>query len=186
MSDPDLARRCLRGDPVAMRDLVDRFQPDVFALCVRLLRHRQDAEDVAQETFLRVFRSLGRWDSARPLRPWVLAIAVNRCRTCIDRRGRVPDPTPFVDDVPARSDPDPPGELTRGLRAAVDELRAEYREVFVLFHEHGQSYEAIAGAVGRPVGTVKTWLHRARAAVLDHLHRLGLAPDEPAPKPLRT
>lgn len=183
MSDPDLVRRCLRGDPAAMRQLVDRFQPDVFALCVRLLRHRQDAEDVAQETFLRVFRSLGRWDSARPLRPWVLAIAVNRCRTCIGRRGRVPDPTPFVDEVPARREADPPGELTAGIRAAVDDLRADYREVFVLFHEQGQSYEAIAGAVGRPVGTVKTWLHRARAVVLDHLQRQRLVPDEPSTEP---
>ena len=186
MSDPDLARRCLRGDPAAMRELVDRFQPDVFALCVRLLRHRQDAEDVAQETFLRVFRSLGRWDSTRPLRPWVLAIAVNRCRTCIGKRGRLPDPIPYVDDLQARSDPEPPGELTRGVQAAVAELRVDYREVFVLFHEHGQSYEDIAGAVGRPVGTVKTWLHRARAAVLDHLHRSGLVPEEPIQKPLRT
>lgn len=171
-----------------MRELVERFQPDVFALCYRLLRHRQDAEDVAQEVFLRVFRSLGRWDSTRPLRPWVLAIAVNRCRTWIGKRGRIPEPTPFVDDVPSADRPDPPGELTAEIRAAVDDLREDYREVFVLFHERGHCYEDIAGIVGRPVGTVKTWLHRARTSVLGRLQRRGLVPDGPEPNPrtLRT
>ena len=73
-----LVRRCLRGEPEAIRSLVDRFQTEVFSLCVRLLSHRQDAEDVTQEVFLRIFRSLKRWDSARPLKPWIIGITVNR------------------------------------------------------------------------------------------------------------
>ena len=64
--------------------------------------------------------------------------------------------------------------MVREIRAAVDALRAEYREVFVLFHEHGHAYEEIAEVVGRPVGTVKTWLHRARLEVLDRLRRRGM------------
>ena len=59
----------------------------------------------------------------------------------------------------------------------------EYREVFVLFHEQGQSYEEIAQVVDRPVGTVKTWLHRARLELLERLRTRGLVPDEPAPRP---
>ena len=74
-----LVRRCLRGEPEAIRVLVDRFQTEVFGLCVRLLSHRQDAEDVTQEVFLRIFRSLKRWDSNRPLKPWIIGITVNRC-----------------------------------------------------------------------------------------------------------
>ena len=171
------------GVPETSPGRVDRFQPDVFALCFRLLRHRQDAEDVAQETFLRVFKSLGRWDSARPLRPWVLAIAVNRCRTWIGRRGRTPEPTLFVDELPARDKPEAPVELVAEIRSAVDDLRDDYRIVFVLFHEQGQSYEDISGTIGRPVGTVKTWLHRARTVVLERLQRRGLVPDEPGSKP---
>src|SRR3712207_226810 len=84
--DATLVRRCLRNDTHAVRALVERFQGAVFGLCVRLLRHRHDAEDVTQEVFLRVFRSLRRWDAGRPLRPWVLGIAVNRCRTWLARR----------------------------------------------------------------------------------------------------
>jgi DNA-directed RNA polymerase specialized sigma24 family protein len=56
-----LVKRCLRGDADAVRNLVERFQGEVFGLCLRLLNHRHDAEDVTQEVFLRVFRSLGRW-----------------------------------------------------------------------------------------------------------------------------
>jgi RNA polymerase sigma-70 factor (ECF subfamily) len=182
-ADDDLVRRCRQGRPDAMRELVERFQPEVYALCARLLGHRHDAEDVAQEVFLRVFRSLGRWDATRPLRPWVLGIAVNRCRTWIGRRARVPEPVDYLHVVPGRPPDAPSDELTAALRAAVDDLRAEYREVFVLFHEHGRCYEEIAGAVDRPVGTVKTWLHRARAQVMDYLRRRGLAPDGPPTDP---
>jgi len=79
--DATLVRHCLRNDPRAIRTLVEQFQDLVFGMCVRMLGHRHDAEDVTQEVFLRIFRSLRRWDSARPLKPWVLVIAVNRCRT---------------------------------------------------------------------------------------------------------
>ena len=180
-ADDDLVRRCLTGRADAMRELVERFQPEVFALSVRLLGHRHDAEDVVQEVFLRIFRSLKRWDATRPLRPWILGITVNRCRTWIGRRKRVPEPVEYLQDVPSRPTDTPSDELTTALRAAVAELRGEYREVFVLFHEHGRSYEEIAAVVDRPVGTVKTWLHRARLQLLTELRRRGLAPTDPEP-----
>jgi RNA polymerase sigma-70 factor (ECF subfamily) len=183
VSDAALVRRCLTGDPAAARELVERFQQDVYGLCVRLLNHRQDAEDAVQEVFLRVFRSLNRWDAARPLRPWVLGITVNRCRTAIGRRAKGPDLADFLHETPDHRPGDEAAELTREIRAAVDGLRADYQTVFVLFHEQGQSYEDIAEVVGRPVGTVKTWLHRARVEVLDRLRSRGLVTDDPANAP---
>jgi RNA polymerase sigma-70 factor (ECF subfamily) len=184
-ADAALVRRCLAGDPAACRELVGRFQTDVFAVCQRLLSHSHDAEDVTQEVFLRVFRSLTRWDSARPLRPWVLGIAVNRCRTWIGRRVARPELADYLHETPDHRPADDSTELRTEIRAAVDALRDEYREVFVLFHEQGQSYEEIAEVVGRPVGTVKTWLHRARLELLERLRSRGLVPDEehPAPHP---
>jgi RNA polymerase sigma-70 factor (ECF subfamily) len=176
--DAALVRRCLRGDAEAVQALVERFQTEVYGLCVRLLRHRHDAEDVTQEVFLRVFRSLRRWDPARPLRPWILGIAVNRCRTTLSQRARRPEPVDYLHDTVPGPPVDDTAELVREIETAVADLRPEYRSAFVLFHEHGRPYEEIAAALERPVGTIKTWLHRARLEVLERLRRRGMVPSE--------
>lgn len=181
-ADAALVKRCLNGDPTACRELVERFQTDVLAISRRLLSHLHDAEDVAQEVFIRVFRSLNSWDNTRPLRPWILSIAINRCRTWIGRRGKGPELVDYLHEAPDRRPTDDSAELVREIHAAVDALRGEYREVFVLFHELGRSYEEIAEVVERPVGTVKTWLHRARLDILDRLKARGLVDaDEQTP-----
>jgi RNA polymerase sigma factor (sigma-70 family) len=174
--DAKLVRGCLRNDAQAMRSLVERFQTDVYGLCCRLLRHRQDAEDVTQEVFFRVFRSLRGWDAFRPLRPWIMGIAVNRCRTWMTQRTRRPELVDYLQDTAACPPTDDSAELLAEIRAAVDELRPDYRAVFVLFHEQGQPYEEIAEALERPVGTIKTWLHRARLEVLERLKQRGMVP----------
>jgi RNA polymerase sigma-70 factor (ECF subfamily) len=185
-----LVRRCLRGEAEAIQLLVSRFQNEVYGLCVRLLNHRHDAEDVTQEVFLRVFRSLRGWDSSRPLRPWIMGIAVNRCRTWLSQRSRRPELIDYLQDTVPGPAPDDSAELVREIQAAVADLRMEYRTVFVLFHEQGQPYEEIALALDRPVGTIKTWLHRARMEVLGRLRRRGMVEDEwaegPAPDGGRT
>lgn len=177
-ADAELVARCRAGEPDAMREMLARHQSDVFGLCYRLLRNTQDAEDAAQEAFIRVFRSLHRWDPSRPLRPWILGIAVNRCRTEMGRRARRPETVDYLHDTAHAGPEDDSREMLAAIRLAVDGLRDEYREVFVLFHEDGRNYEEIAEAVQRPVGTVKTWLHRARAVILGVLRERGLVADQ--------
>jgi RNA polymerase sigma factor (sigma-70 family) len=172
--DAELVACCLRGDSRAVVALVERFQAPVYGVCVRLLQNWHDAEDVSQEVFLRVFRSLKRWDSTRPLKPWILGIAVNRCRTWLSQRQKQPELAPYLQDTaPSRPVNEAP-ELMGEIQTAVSALRPDYRAVFVLFHEQGHPYEEIAQAMNIPVGTVKTWLHRARLEVLDHLRRRGM------------
>jgi len=176
MDDPALVEALRAGDPQAPRLLIERYQGVVFGLCFRMMGHRQDAEDAAQEAFLRALRSIAGFDPTRPLRPWLLEIAANRCRTALTRRSRRPPAASHTiedraDPRPGLADPDDlVGELERGLQA----LRPEYRMVFTLFHEQNLSYDEIAAAVARPVGTVKTWLHRARAQLAEHLSRRGV------------
>ena len=176
--DVTLVRRCLRGEAEALQLLVRRFEAEVYGLCVRLLNDRHDAEDVTQEVFLRVFRSLRGWDPARPLKPWIMGITVNRCRTWLTQRARRPEPVDYLQDTVAGPAADDSAELLQEIRAALAELRLEYRTVFVLFHEQGQPYEEIALALDRPVGTIKTWLHRARLEILERLRRRGMVADE--------
>lgn len=172
--DAILVRRCLKGDESAIQALVERYQSDIFGLCVRLLHHRQDAEDVTQEVFLRIFRSLKRWDSSRPFKPWAMGITVNRCRTWMTQRAKRPELADYLHETVASPPADDEAELVREIQAAVHELRWEYRSVFVMFHERGMPYDEISEAIEKPIGTVKTWLHRARLEVLDRLRRRGM------------
>ena len=176
--DATLVRRCLRGEDEAVHSLIGRFQAEVYGLCVRLLNHRHDAEDVTQEVFLRVFRSLRGWDSGRPLKPWIMGIAVNRCRTWLAQRVRRPELVDYLQDTLPGPAADDSGELLQEIQTALGDLRLEYRTAFVLFHEQGQPYEDIARAMDRPVGTIKTWLHRARLEVLERLRRRGMISED--------
>ena len=113
-----------------------------------------------------------------------MGIAVNRCRTWMTQRSRRPESVDYLQDTAAGPPADDSGELVREIQDALAELRTEYRTVFVLFHEQGQPYEEIALALSRPVGTVKTWLHRARLEILERLRKRGMVPEEnadPAP-----
>ncbi len=176
MDDLALVELIRLGDAQAARLLVERYHGVVFGLCYRMLGHRHDAEDVAQETFLRALRGIFGFDSTRNIRPWLLEIAANRCRTALAARARRPRlaaATAADDQVDPRPGVADPDDLAGELERAIARLRPEYRLVFLLFHEQNLSYEEIAQSTGRPVGTIKTWLHRARAELAEHLIRRG-------------
>jgi RNA polymerase sigma-70 factor (ECF subfamily) len=165
-----------RGDKQAFGRLVDLHKRAVYALCVRLLRDREDARDAAQEAFARAFAALGTFDSAQPFAPWILRIARNHCLDVIRRRlpeaQRVALDGGCGEGSPREvADPDAPRgdetllrrELAGSLERAVAALPSNYREVVHLFHVDHLSYKEIAAAMDVPIGTVMTWLHRARA-----------------------
>jgi len=102
------------------------------------------------------------------------AIAVNRCRTWLGQRARRPELVAYLQDTAPARPTDDAEELTGEIQSALAELRDDYRAVFVLFHDQGLPYEEIAQAMGKPVGTIKTWLHRARLEVLERLRRRGM------------
>src|SRR5689334_8020433 len=120
-----LVRRCLSGCQTAMLDLVQRFQGPVFGLCYRMLGRREDAEDAAQETFIRVLRSLSHWDEGRDFEPWLLAIAGNRCRTALAHRKRKPAPE-CLDDVPPVAEEEHGYHLAEEVPRALETVRGEY------------------------------------------------------------
>ena len=172
-SNAFLAEQFRENDQNAFAELVRRHQELVFRVCLRILGHREDAEDVTQETFSRMAKYLDRWDSRRPLEPWLIAIAGNRCRTFLARR-RVHQPLSSVSE---------PTSDSTGEQIAADSLREEMylalqvlpvnqRRAFQLFHERSLNYAEIAAELQCPVGTVKTWVHRARLKLIQQLrHR---------------
>jgi RNA polymerase sigma-70 factor (ECF subfamily) len=110
-----------------------------------------------------------------------MGIAVNRCRTWLTQRARRPEAVDYLQDVATARPADDSAELQREIEAAIRDLRPEFRQAFLLYHEHGQAYEEIAEALGCPLGTVKTWLHRARLELLDRLQRRGMVPSAHEP-----
>jgi RNA polymerase sigma-70 factor (ECF subfamily) len=161
-NEVELVNGCLAGDVACQREFVERFQGLIFGICQRMLAHRHDAEDVTQEVFLRAFRNLHRWDPERPLRPWLLTIVANCCRTYIEQRGRRPIPT----DVQADWLPNRPqsrsSDAAEEIQRAMANLRPEYQQCFALFYLQELSIEEVAEVLDCPKGTIKTWLHRAR------------------------
>ena len=176
-TDAELVTSCLDGDRDALREYVDRYQRMVFSLCYRMLGSYEDAEDVSQESVVRAVRALDRWDSERPMKPWLLTITANRCRTALMKRSRKPFPTDFsvepgaLDQNPGRVD------LAEELDLALKELSPEHRECFLLFHEHQLSCAEVGEVLGHPEGTIKTWLHRTRKKLAEILRQRGVVPE---------
>ena len=129
------------------------------------------------KTFLRAFRNLHRWDQERPLRPWLLTIAANRCRTHLEERGRRPTPTDLQADwLPERRRPDGRDDAEE-IQEALATLRPEYQQCFVLFYQQELSVQEVAEVLDCPEGTVKTWLHRARKEMAEYLRKRGIDQD---------
>jgi RNA polymerase sigma-70 factor (ECF subfamily) len=173
LDDVTLAR-ALAGDRAAFRALVERYERPVFALLGRMLvRSGRESlvEDLAQETFVRVFRYLPTFgaDGRTNLSAWILTIAA---RLAIDELRRRPPRAEPLDGLAlavaaegAADDRTQRRRVAAAIERAVDELTPEWRAVFLLREVHDMDYEAIAEALGIDLGTVKSRLSRARAAL---------------------
>ncbi len=179
LPDPAIVALAQTGSESAYRELIARYERPVFSLIFRMVRDRETAEDLAQETFIKVLNNLGRYSPEFKFSSWLFKIANN---LTIDhlRRRRVdtisiegaPDAV-SLESAKATSiavvsqDQSPLEELeSRELGAAIESaianLRPEYRACIMLRHVEDRSYEEIAEIVKLPLGTVKTYIHRAR------------------------
>ncbi len=166
--------------------LVARHERRVYNLAARMLRDPAQAQDITQEAFIRAFRHLPSFDPAHKFSNWILRIARNATIDAIRRRE--PAWVPLDDDVEGRPSPadtiaapagdDGPRRLERqeagrALEAALALLRPEYRELIVLRYHEDLSYEEITEVTGLPLGTVKSFLHRARTEMAAHMVKAG-------------
>lgn len=175
-ADIDLIRQVQAGDTAAYDELMQRYARSVYKVTYAMMRSHADADDMAQETFIRAFRSIDRYDATWRFYTWLRRIAVNVCLNELKRRNRfrlVPLPQSDGDaesvDVP---DPNPTAvdsTLRRDLDAALLKLPDDQRTVFVLRVNEEMSYNEISELLGIPVGTVMSRLNRARTRLRELL-----------------
>jgi RNA polymerase sigma factor (sigma-70 family) len=175
-SDEALARRFVAGDAAAFEALVGRYSRPIFNFTLRMLGNRDDADDVAQDVFVQIYRSLPRARTDLPFKPWLYVIARNKCLDFLKRRrpllftdiegddpegegmeARIEDTEPLPEELAERAD------LQRVLQAAIAALPPKYRQVVAMRYAAELSFEEIAASLGLPENTVKTHFHRAKA-----------------------
>lgn len=172
--DRDLILRARRGETDAFGELVTRYQTAVFNVCYRLVGERREAEDMAQEAFIRAYERLASYDHERPFGPWMRRVAAN---LCLNRLASLPAAAqPEVDE---ERDPDDPAQRPEAvseqrddaqhLRTALASLPVHYRAVIELRHYQELSYEEIAESLQLPLSDVKSHLFRARKLLAEKL-----------------
>ena len=169
--------RVLGGDPSGFEGLVRRWQRPLVNLAYRFCHDRGRAEEMAQEAFLRAYRSLGTWRKDAAFSTWLFAIATNVY--CSELRRVPPRPVP-LDDIPELVEP---GGAVRDdvyrdriVRRAVLALPAKYREALMLFYFHDMDVSLAAQSLSLPEGTIKARLSRGRAILLRKLSKLLAQP----------
>jgi RNA polymerase sigma-70 factor (ECF subfamily) len=183
--EAELVRRCLAGDERAYRQLVERYQRPVFNLALRMVRRAEDAEDVTQEAFVRMFRALDRYDPTRPFQAWLFTIASRLCIDHLRRRRLAPisltqtgrdeeEYTIEVEDPGLKPDESAShAQEEQRTRDLIDSLPPHYRIVVILRHQQDLSYEEIAETLHMPLGTVKARIHRARELLKNRIGKTG-------------
>ena len=179
LTDQDVVLSARAGQEAAYRELIRRYERPIFALLFRMVRDRELAEDLAQETFVKALNAI---DSYRPefkFSSWLFKIANN---AAIDHLRRRELDTLSLDGSPHAETPEAmqatalqigarqespldtveAKELGGAIEAAIGSLRPEYRSCILLRHVEGRAYEEIAEILNLPLGTVKTYIHRAR------------------------
>jgi RNA polymerase sigma-70 factor, ECF subfamily len=142
----------------AFETLLAAYQDKVFRLCYSMLGDRAQAEDAAQESFLRIWKSMERYRGEAALGTWIFSVTRNVCLTAISKRAaRRSAP---IEEAERATPPAPDRE--RDMLRLVRQLPENYRRVIMLFYMEERSYEEVARMLDLPVGTVKTHLHRAR------------------------
>jgi RNA polymerase sigma-70 factor (ECF subfamily) len=189
LPDADVAALANDGREAAFRELIRRYERPVFSLIYRMVRNREMAEDLAQETFVKVLNHIDRYRPEFKFSSWLFKIANNvtidhlRKRqldtvsidgsphaataaeaeaTALDLASRGETP---LDELEAK-------ELGSAIERAIAGLRPEYRSCILLRHVEGRSYEEIAATLDLPLGTVKTYIHRARHELRETLAHL--------------
>ena len=164
-SDSAVVKRVLNGEVEAYSILVERYFDHYVRFAVHLVGNREDAEEVVQDTFLRAYRALGRYEERERFGAWLLRILVNRARTvsAIGRRREKMFPDQVAETIPegAEAHPEERAALREEMVRALDQLGRDQREAFLLHYVEGLSYEEMAAVTGSGISALKMRVKRS-------------------------
>jgi len=166
--EPDILEQVHKGSQEAFTQLVETYERPVYNLCFRMLADATEAEDAAQETFLRVYKNIKRYDHKRSFSTWILSIAAHHCIDQLRKRRMLVismDEVPYID--PPDSAPGPEDsfhqmEAQKRMVALLNSLGPQDRAAVIMYYWYDFSYDEIANSLSLTLSAVKSRLHRAR------------------------
>ena len=173
--DNELIERCIRGDRQAFEILLVRYEKPVYNAAYRMLNSPDDARDVTQTVFLKVFEHFDQYDSKRRFFSWIYRITLNECINWLKKTNRLdPLERDMADDGGGPDDEASNEQLSQGLQAAMMTISPDYRAVITLKHVLGCSYPEISSILDIPEQKVKSRLYSARQLLKENLSKRGL------------
>lgn len=180
LADEELVQLCLQGDRAAFAEIVNRYQKQIYSLAYRLTNNAEDAQDLTQEVFIKLYQVLDKFDGKRNFFSWMYKVATNVCYTALRRKPQQSVPLEkvieFAPIIP-QSDSQPEDyterkEIQRLIQEAVAQLPENYRVPIVLRYVEEMSYQQIAEAMGLPLTTIETRLYRGKSLLQRRLSLL--------------
>ncbi len=180
--DIDIVKRALDGEQDAYNILLKKYRGAIYSLVYKMVKNREEAEDLVQETFIKAFSALGTFNAQYAFSTWLFKIASNNCIDFLRKKRlqtmSIDKPTEAKDGPITKELPDPiinpeaeliDTERKSIIEIAIDSLPSKYRIAILMRHKEEKSYEEIAEALDVPLGTVKARIFRAREKLKKHL-----------------
>jgi len=172
-SDTELVQKCLNGENDAFEQMVDRYKRLVYSVAINMFKDREEVYDVSQEVFIKIYKSLDKYNSEYKLSTWIVRITTNHCLDILRKKKPQTVSLDKVAEVSRKKDTPEERyinkEEKKELRDAIGSLPEKYRLLIILYHRQGLSYDEIAKITGEPMSIVKNRLYRARQMLREML-----------------
>lgn len=173
LTDAELVSKCVNGESSAFEEIVTRYKKLVYSVVYRMISDKEEVHDVSQEVFVRLYKSLEKYNPEYKMSTWIVKITTNLCLDTLRKKKQ--DTVTLEDAVGVSSDVDTPEESliksqrSQLIKKAINELPEKYKVLIVLFHNNGMSYEEMTKILNEPMSIIKNRLYRARLMLKDKL-----------------
>ena len=173
LTDAELVSRCIDGDSSAFEEIVIRYKKLVYSVVYKMISDKEEVNDVSQEVFIRLYKSLHKYNPEYKMSTWIVKITSNLCLDTLRKKKQ--DTVTLDDAIGVSSDIDTPeqtlikNQRSQLINKAINELPEKYRILIILFHNNGMSYEEMTKVLNEPMSIIKNRLYRARLMLKEKL-----------------